>query len=239
MSSFGVNRFSRDISILMIVIWMYGFISGFLTTTGNEIFGMHIPVLVQILNPFVLVLIFIFLLYKVGNSAANQIRGIKGEWKTSTILHQMWDDGVRHLDDVLLTNRGNIDHVAIASTGVWVIETKHIDEDLKKVNGVLIKNGKRFTKNLQHDLKQAYAEAKAVHSFFARKGMKDVPVYPVLAFVGSYARIRVGLDPVDGVFIVGSLGLRRLILDKKRKEHLSSIAIAKMVDVLKPFQGKE
>jgi hypothetical protein len=54
-----------------------------------------------------------------------------------------------------------------------------------------------------------YGEFYAVKELLAKNGFGQVPVRPLLAFVGPFSKVRFGQKPVEGVTIVGSLGKRQ------------------------------
>lgn len=224
MSSYNVDKIFQDLYTVIILIYIFGFISGLLFISGFTKFGLSLYVIIFLFWLLFLV-VGIFICNKRIDDFIARFKGIKGEWRVSTILQQMWDSDVRHVDDVVLSNRGNIDHIAIAKNGIWVIETKYIDGEIKKIDGILVNKGKPFKKD---PIKQTMAEFYAVKRFLDRKGIKNVPIFSVLVFAGPYAKVRLGLKPINNVYIVSALGLRRLIVDSELKQKLSVSQISKL-----------
>ena len=165
----------------------------------------------------------------------NRIDGLKGEYKVSIALSQMWQEGVRYVDDLMLDpqKRGNIDHIAITKNGVWVIETKYQDGEITMANGKLLRNGKPFFRNKDY-LFQVKAQARDVEDLLREKKYKNVSVRSVIVFAGPYSKVRFGVRPKEGVFLVGSQGLRKLILEARHEGFLS----VQEIDSLKTFFEK-
>lgn len=226
MSSSNTDKLLNDIWVIMTMMLLFGFVTGYISALR--------PISAIILTPFALLPIFFFVFIRKLNNINNRIKGLKGEWKVGIILGQMWHDGVRSVGDVVFdASRGNVDFIAVANTGVWAIETKYINGEINIVNGALAKNGKPFPRDF---LKQAHAEASAVRDCLTGNNMGKVPVHPVLVFSGPYAKVRFGLQPVEGVYIVGSLGLKKLITNSKFDCGLSPNEVA---NIIKLFEDSE
>ncbi|MBP9869751.1 NERD domain-containing protein [Patescibacteria group bacterium] len=213
-----LDSLGRRIISVIVLFWFLGLFAGLsLAFYGSYLQGVIVLASFALLYPIKLWI----------DEIGNRIEGVKGEYKVSTILKEMWPDGVRYVDtDSLDTSRGNIDHIVVAKTGVWAIETKHISGSITLRNGVLLKNGKPFPRNF---LKQAYAEAASVRSLLKKRKLVDVPVYSILVFSGPYAKVRFGTEPIEGVYVVGTLGLRRLIVSSNFSNKLSTAKISEIV----------
>ncbi|QQL45735.1 nuclease-related domain-containing protein [Sulfuriroseicoccus oceanibius] len=96
-----------------------------------------IPVTIGMLHlynqiPFILALAFIFLLSLVATlrmvplviKIRNHRLGLFGEEIVGGILARLWGNGCAVFHDLQTTKIGNIDHVVVGPTGVYVIETK-------------------------------------------------------------------------------------------------------------------
>jgi hypothetical protein len=222
------EKLGMDAIVLILLLYSYGFVVGAMFVTKN-----HSYLALSICA--ILIPAFIYSFRKIAEAIIHRFQGLKGEFKVSVVLRELWPEGVRSIDDIVIDpKRGNVDHVAVAKTGVWVIETKYIGGEITLKNGLLAKNGKVFPKNY---LQQAYAEASAVHEYLTRHDVKSVPVRPVLVFAGEYSKVRFGFTPIDGVFVVGCLGLHRLIDDPKFGNNLSKVEIEMIIKILSDIGG--
>ncbi len=177
----------------------------------------------------ILVVVFYFVVKYAVDQFYNYFQGLKGEFKVNAILSQMWSGGYRYVYDIALTKNGNIDHVVVGPTGVWVIETKHVDGEIELVDGKLTKNKWPFSKD---PLSQTYAEAQAVQSMLMQNGF-NVTVEPVLVFSGEFAKVRFGNKKVKGVSVIGFTWLQGLIANKNIKQVLTTKQIDQIYSVLK------
>lgn len=106
-------------------------------------------------------------------------------------------DGYFVIDD-LNTGRGNIDKVVIGPTGIWTLE-------VKSYKGNISPN--------EHDLKQAYAEAKTLQDLISSKLNLHLNVEPVLVFSDKFAKVRFGLNKQKGVYVIGIAWLNKLLTE--------------------------
>ncbi|MFA5935461.1 MAG: nuclease-related domain-containing protein [Patescibacteria group bacterium] len=223
------SNFEKLSKALVLVIVLFCFV-GFVGGVGIVKVGKSIPFFFGFLS---LLVVLAFWLKKLLEEIFYRIDGLKGEYKVSTILKEMWPDGVRSVDDIVLSKgHGNIDHVAVARTGVWVIETKHISGTISLLDRVLARDGKVFSKNF---LQQAFAEGKAVREYLLANGVENVPIRPMLVF-SAFSKVRFGQRPVAGVFVISSLGVRKLIMDSKYDVALSAKEIEKITGLLREYQ---
>ncbi|MCC7357617.1 NERD domain-containing protein [Candidatus Uhrbacteria bacterium] len=168
----------------------------------------------------------------------NRIDGLKGEYKVSTALSQMWQDGVRHVDDLMLDakKRGNIDHIAITKNGVWVIETKYQNGEITMENGTLLRDGKPFFHNKDY-IFQIKKQVSSVEYLLRSKKYKDVQVRSVIVFAGPYSKLWFGVRPQKNVYIVGSQGLRKLLIETKHDGYVSSQEIDSLKTLFEKYQA--
>jgi hypothetical protein len=209
-----------DFWIILAIIFILGFSFGLevvFTISGERIYAWLVTLL-----SFGLV----YLFYYYIRDIYFRIKGLIGEYKVSIILNEMWPDGVRSLNDIVLSKKGNVDHVAIAKTGVWTIETKESNVSLKKCSQVK-----------SHDLKQAYAEMMKVKEKLLELGITKMEVKPILVYSGDHAKVRLGQSPVEGVIVVGRLGLRKVIADEEHGNILSQEDIQNIFEKLKPYSN--
>jgi len=129
-----------------------------------------------------------------ANEFNSRYLGALGELKVRILLDDLYDQGVRARHNVHVDGRQeDVDHVVESPTGLWTIETKMSSRKIEWLKPEDVP--KKW-------LQQAYAEAKAVGG-----GAK-----PVLVIAGRYAKVRFGLKPVDGVYVVGTSWLKKLLV---------------------------
>lgn len=200
MKTYSEKMIERFLLVALMCFWFIGVALGLLFTV-NTVWKW-----VLVVVSFVVLAIF----KHAGTNIMLHTSGMKGEFKVQTILDQLWRNNVRTVPNLVLPNyKGDIDHVAISPTGIWVIETKYISGNITFQNGELRKNGKPFKKD---PLAQAYRQAKVVEEYLHEKNLQ-VLVKPVLVFAHRYAKVRFHQEPQKGVYVVGSLGIKGLILN--------------------------
>lgn len=91
--------------------------------------------------------------------------------------------------------RANLDHLALSSTRIWLIDAKHWTGAVTVSNGVLRQNGYRRTDNL------AKARQSAAADVATALGPDAPPVVPVVCLTQAGAELSPTL--VDGVRVVG------------------------------------
>jgi hypothetical protein len=124
-------------------------------------------------------------------AAASWGKGSEGEAKLAAFIEREVGERVIALHDRRIPGtRGNIDHVFVAPTGVWVVDAKAyrgkvVKRDLgppwRREHEVLVggRNRTRLAKGVEH---QVAAVKVAVR---ADEALKDVAVFGVLCFVSS------------------------------------------------------
>ena len=152
------------------------------------------------------------------------LKGDVGEESIKFILAKLRD--YYYLSDVMIGDKkGNIDTVVIGPTGIWTVEVKNQSER------VIIHD-----KYLDGELRQSYAEAKAVENLLIQLGYV-IPVVPVLVFANKRARMTFGLAPVNGVYVIGKTWLEKL-LTKQSTGYLSPEKCFEIKEKLKPYTSK-
>jgi hypothetical protein len=138
----------------------------------------------------------------------NDIKGLEGERRVGEILASLEPD-VLSVHDLDL-GRGNVDHVAIAPSGVFAIETKHWRGRFARRRGELIHD------EFDHPeaRRQAMRSALAVHALLADAGI-DVWVTPLL--VSTRATVWKGGFSVGKVEVLPSSGLQERLLEPMRR----------------------
>lgn len=104
---------------------------------------------------------------------------------------------------IVPNTRGDVDHVIVAPSGVWLVDTKSYWGLVEKrdagnwrtVDHRLFVNGRDQT-NLVDDLAW---QATGVRALLDQVGLDDVPVHPVLLFIGSAGRWFAKPIDIDGV----------------------------------------
>ncbi len=154
--------------------------------------------------------------------------GASGERILAEYLSSRLEGSVVILNDRKVPGtRGNIDHIAVASSGVWVIDTKRYRGDLKKVNrggpfrtdyGIFI-NGRDRTKLIADLDWQSGAVRKALSDF-------SVPVHSVLCFIGVEWGLFLKPFQLDGVWVTYRKSLAEMISEEGpiKKEEITRVA---------------
>jgi hypothetical protein len=151
------------------------------------------------------------------------------EWVGGNLERLLGDRAVLLHNRRVPRTRGNIDHLAIASSGVWVIDTKNYQGHVElhdvggwfRVDKRLYVAGRDRTKLVD----QLDWQVKAVETYLAEKG---VPVHPVLCFVKGWGRRQKPFE-IDGTFIVWSAKLAEWIAEPGP---LNSTAVARIATLL-------
>ena len=113
--------------------------------------------------------------------------------------------------------RGNIDHLAVAPSGVWVIDAKRWDGmvELRDVGGWfrtdyrLYVKGRDRTKTLQNMAWQVDAVRSALAEF-----APEVPLYAALCFVEAEWRLFAKPFTIEGVRVSGPKSLGAVIAEE-------------------------
>jgi hypothetical protein len=142
-------------------------------------------------------------------------QGAKGEERVAEILHdRLGDHAVLLHDRKVPKTKGNIDHLAIASSGVWIIDAKRYKGKVERrdVGGFfrsdirLYVGGRDRTKTLDNLGWQVDAVRQAI-------GDEAVPVHPSLSFVGAEWPLFFAKPfQLDGVWISWPAKLADLVL---------------------------
>ena len=136
-------------------------------------------------------------------------QGPDGEQRLGQFLDEAFTGTAVVLHDRLVVNhakRGNIDHLIIASSGVWVVDAKNytgtVDVQTQgvwkfKQSGLYV--GRRTQNKLIDGMGRQSA---AVQSLLEPMGMGNVPVHPALCFVDSEWSRRSDATVIDGVLVL-------------------------------------
>ncbi|GGB18771.1 hypothetical protein GCM10011492_05790 [Flexivirga endophytica] len=110
-------------------------------------------------------------------------QGAKGEERVGARLDRLREHGVGILHDRKIPGRGNIDHLAVTTGGVWVIDTKRYKgrPALKVEGGLLRPRTEHLTVGgRDRDKLVAGVQSQVDH---VRRALGDVPVTGALCFV--------------------------------------------------------
>jgi hypothetical protein len=130
--------------------------------------------------------------------------GFSGERAVAEELNQLMLDGCRVFHDVPMEPYGNIDHVLVAPTGIYAVETKARRK--RKVEGTatagkrdyeIVFDGKvlRFPGGTDsRSLDQARQQSDRLRAFLSSALGESVEVRPILTFPGWFVTSRVNAD---------------------------------------------
>jgi len=172
------------------------------------------------------------LLYPIGKRFSSFFHGAVGEFKASILLGVLGRD-FKVFNNLVLSDRGDVDAVVVGPSGVWAIEVKHYDGKIRLDGDQLVRNGKTFRRDF---LKQAFAEAAVTRECLESKGI-HVPVTPVLLFTGSFVDVKFGLKPIKGVYVIGSSWVKTLLKKTSEAPVLSKEQIAEIAVLLEPLSA--
>lgn len=132
------------------------------------------------------------------------LKGAEGEEIVARTLSFL-PDAYTVFNDLQLDAGPSIDHLVVAPTGLFVIETKNWSGDITFENGQVLCNGKPATRP---PLKQVKEAAAALIGQLTEARCPEIPVHPVICFVNNTP----GNGPanVGGVRICSDSGLTGL-----------------------------
>jgi hypothetical protein len=135
----------------------------------------------------------------------NFIKGAEGEETVARILSFL-PQGHTVFNDLQLSDGGPaFDHIVVAPTGVYVIETKNWSGEITFEKGRVLCNGKLPSRP---PIKQVKEAAAALIDYLTEVHCPEVPVHPVLCFVNN--SLKDGPANIGGVRICSDAGLTGL-----------------------------
>ena len=112
------------------------------------------------------------LIYYGYNNGKSWNKGIKGEYIVAEYLNQLPDDYFVFNDVKFPRSYGNLDHVVVGPTGIYVIETKNYKGFfLVKGNELFYKNGNRVKKAKGQPGRQVMANSMSLKKFLEDNGV--------------------------------------------------------------------
>lgn len=157
-------------------------------------------------------------------------KGASGERRVGRRLEALVNQGVHVLHDVAMPgSRANIDHVAVTPSGVFTIETKSYTGKLE----VRSRSSELWIagRNRSALLDQARRQSEVIRETLARSGKPEVPVTPVLCFVGTELPLLFPPKQVNGVLICTRKSLSKRLV-QKRLSTLSSDEVGRIAGIL-------
>jgi hypothetical protein len=133
--------------------------------------------------------------------------GIRGEERVAALLAQLEDEGYRALHD-LDTGSGDVDHLLVGPTGVFVIETKDWGGRFYRRGGRLMFNDKAA----DHVVGQVTAAALAIREVLVAAGI-DVWVQAVVA--STRAKVSTGVLRLGHVTVADADRLPEVVRSSK------------------------
>jgi hypothetical protein len=117
---------------------------------------------------------------------------LRGEQAVAEVLHELGDSGYRAFHDLETDANGNIDHVIVGASGVYLIETKarcRRPPKREQPKHVVIYDGRTLIFPSGTDTKavpQTERNANWLADYLAKKTCEPVPVEPVIVVPGWY-----------------------------------------------------
>lgn len=172
---------------------------------------LHLPPLWKLTISLMYFALF-FYLYK---QTDHFLFGLEGENAVEKELKNLPSDFVV-INKGLDTGRGNIDKIVLGPTGVWTLEVKN------------------YHKNILSDknLKQSYAEAKTLEGLINKNLGLNITAQPVLVFANKYSKVRYGLKPQRGVYVIQITWLKKL-LTETHAQSLDGATVLRIKEIFK------
>jgi hypothetical protein len=141
-------------------------------------------------------------------------KGAKGEERVAEILHQhLGEEAVLLHDRKVGGTRGNIDHLAIAPNGVWIIDAKHYKGKVERRDvGGFFKTDMRLYVGGRDRTKAVASLAWQLDAVRKVLGDSDLPIHRALTFVGTEWPLFFAKPlQIDGVWVTWPAKLAEMI----------------------------
>ncbi|HHY66467.1 MAG TPA: NERD domain-containing protein [Alicyclobacillus sp.] len=146
----------------------------------------------------------------IDESIDRALRGSKGEEKAGTLLSGLPDEYLVFHD--ISCPVGNIDHVVLGPTGIFIVETKsHSGTITASAEGKLLRNGKPLEKDV---VKQVWQQVSWLKKTLKSRLEDTVFIHPLLVFVNGFVQVR---NPVKGITVIPGKWLVETITNKKNR----------------------
>jgi hypothetical protein len=140
-------------------------------------------------------------------------KGAAGERLVGRALDALSDGHLQVLHDRRIPgSRANIDHIAVGPAGIFTVDAKQYSGKLE----VRARGRELWIKgrNRSKLLEQALRQADVVRAQLARAGHDEVPVTPVLCFVGTQMPLLLAPKQAGGVLLTNPRGLRKRLIPR-------------------------
>ena len=152
-------------------------------------------------------------------------QGAQGEERVGAALESLRAKGWYVFHDLPLRSVGNIDHLVIGPSGIFVVETKSHRGRITAQGNQLLRNGKPLEKDF---LKQVKAQSLAVNQLLQQRLRQNYYVQPIVCF--SDAFVQVAGSRVEHVWVLPLAWLTQSL--ERQPSHLSSAQIQMLADVI-------
>jgi hypothetical protein len=173
---------------------------------GASVQQKHAPsfLVIAILSIFVLpeIIFFSWRCFRLLKERANYRLGFDGERFVGELLNRLMLDGCHVFHDFPADKKWNIDHIVVAPTGVFVVETKTLrkqDAPPGKRDNTIMYDGRQLEfPHETHDygLQQAKDNARWLSTWLASATGEKVIVRPILTFPGWWVESRTDADDI-------------------------------------------
>jgi hypothetical protein len=118
-----------------------------------------------------MILVFVYVGTIWAETVKKHLTGLRGELRTSAILDLLPEQDFLYKNDIVWPDVfGNIDHIVVAKTGVWVIDSKGWSDDVVR----------SYASKLEDDFKALSGRAKTVKEIITDSGENICWVQPVI-----------------------------------------------------------
>jgi len=131
-------------------------------------------------------------IFRLETTADRYYGGAGGEYDVGAVLSQLPEEF--HVFNGLGFYGGDVDHVVVGPTGVFVIETKNHSGTIGIKNGRLSRNGESLNRDF---VRQATLEARYVKGRLSPAGLCHVR--PVIVFVKAKVRVKTRIEGVRAI----------------------------------------
>jgi Nuclease-related domain len=140
-------------------------------------------------------------------------KGADGEQRVGARLERLTTSGAVVLHDRQMPgSRANIDHIVVAPSGVWIVDSKQYKGKVERRDrGRLFRTDIRLYVDGRDRSKLVAGMTKQVAAVKNALDGEDMPIRPVLCFTGSEWPLLAGSFTVDGVLVISPKALVKTI----------------------------